>query len=87
MDERSRRLVGWVVAAVGAVVAVVGGLADQLGLGGEGPDEFGPQQWAAVIAGLVILAIGLALALWRPSGRRPHPGGTAGVDQPADPAT
>lgn len=87
MDERSRRLVGWVVAAIGAVVAVVGGLADQLGLGGEGPDEFGPQQWAAVIAGLVILAVGLAVALWRPSGGGTHAGGPAGADHPTDPVT
>jgi hypothetical protein len=79
--------VGWIVVAVGAVVAVVGGLADQLGLGGEGPDEFGPQQWAAVLAGLVIVAIGLAVALWRPSPRRSHPRGTAGADHHPDPAT
>ncbi len=87
MDERSRRLVGWVVVAVGAAVAVVGGLADQLGLGGEGPDKFGPQQWAAVLAGLVIAAIGLAVALWRPSAGRPHARGTAGPDHHPDPAT
>jgi hypothetical protein len=42
---------------------------------------------------LVIVAIGLAVALWRTSPRRPHPGGTAGApgsagaDPHADPAT
>jgi hypothetical protein len=61
---RNRRLVGWVVVIVGAAVAIVGGLADQLGLGGDGPDEFGPSQVAAVVVGIVLVAAGLALALW-----------------------
>jgi hypothetical protein len=61
---RNRRLVGWVVVIVGAAVAIVGGLADQLGLGGDGPDEFGPNQVAAVVVGIVLVAAGLALALW-----------------------
>lgn len=86
MDERSRRLVGWAVVAVGAVVAVVGGLADQLGLGGEGPDKFGPQQWAALVAGLVIMAVGLVVALWRPSRGGSHGRGATAADQHADPA-
>ncbi|HEX6424242.1 MAG TPA: hypothetical protein VFZ79_12225 [Acidimicrobiales bacterium] len=64
MVARNRRLVGWAVAVAGAVLAIVGGLADQLGLGGEGPDEFGPSQVAAVVAGIVIVLAGLALALW-----------------------
>lgn len=64
MVARNRRLVGWVVVIVGAAVAIVGGLADQLGLGGDGPDEFGPNQVAAVVVGIVLVAAGLALALW-----------------------
>jgi hypothetical protein len=48
VDVRTRRLIGWVVAAVGAAIAIVGGLADQIGLGGEGVDEFGSKQLAAV---------------------------------------
>ena len=64
MLARNRRLVGWVVVIVGAAVAIVGGLADQLGLGGDGPDEFGPNQVAAVVVGIVLVAAGLALALW-----------------------
>lgn len=63
MDSRTRKIGGLVIAAVGAVVAVVGGLADQLGLGGEGPDEFGTTQLLALIAGLVLVAIGLVVAL------------------------
>lgn len=65
MDPRTRRLVGWVVVAAGAVIALVGGLADQIGLGGEGPDEFGTRQVVALVVGIVIVAVGLALVLWR----------------------
>lgn len=93
MDARTRRLAGWVVVAVGILVAVVGGLADQLGLGGEGPDEFGPQQVAAVAVGAGIAVVGLVLALWptRSSetargetapGRPPEGGGVAGAEPP-----
>jgi hypothetical protein len=66
VDARTRRIAGAVVAAVGIVVAVVGGLADQVGLGGEGPDKFGPKQVVALVVGIVLVAAGLALALWRP---------------------
>jgi hypothetical protein len=64
VDAHTRKLVGWAVAAIGAVIAVVGGLADQIGLGGEGPDEFGGRQVVALIVGLVVLVAGLALAMW-----------------------
>lgn len=66
MDVRTRRLIGWVVAVVGAAIAIVGGLADQLGLGSEGVDEFGSRQLAAVVVGVVLVVAGVALALWRP---------------------
>jgi hypothetical protein len=73
VDARRLKLVGWIVSAVGLVIALVGGLADQLGLGGEGPDEFGGRQWAALIVGLVILAAGLALAVWAGARDRRRP--------------
>ncbi len=63
MDARTRKLVGWAVAALGAVIAVVGVLADSLGMGGEGPDEFGPKQVAALVMGLVLIVVGLAFAV------------------------
>jgi hypothetical protein len=66
VDVRTRRLIGWVVAAVGAAIAIVGGLADQIGLGGEGVDEFGSKQLAAVVVGVVLAVAGVGLALWRP---------------------
>jgi hypothetical protein len=69
VDAHTRKLAGWVIVAVGVLVAAVGALADQIGLGGEGPDKFAGKQVAAVIVGLVIAAIGLAVAFW-PSGSR-----------------
>jgi hypothetical protein len=71
MDAHARRLVGWVVVAAGVVIAGVGALADQIGLGGEGPDKFAGKQVAAVVVGLIVAAVGLLVALWpsRPPGR------------------
>jgi hypothetical protein len=66
VDARTRRMIGWAVAVVGAAVAVIGGLADQLGIGGDGADDFGPKQVAALVVGIVLVVGGLALALWRP---------------------
>lgn len=66
MDVRTRRLIGFAIAVVGAALVIVGGLADRMGLGGEGVDEFGPKQVAAMIVGVVLVAAGLGLALWRP---------------------
>ena len=66
MDVRTRRLIGWVVAVVGAAIAIVGALADQIGLGSEGVDEFGSKQVAVVVVGVVLVVAGAGLALWRP---------------------
>jgi hypothetical protein len=67
VDAHARKLVGWAIVAIGVIVAGVGALADQIGLGGEGPDKFAGKQVAAVVVGLIVAAAGLALALW-PSG-------------------
>jgi hypothetical protein len=56
-------MVGWALALVGVVIVVVGGLADQMGLGGEGEDEFGSRQVIAMVVGVVVVAVGLVLAL------------------------
>jgi hypothetical protein len=71
MEAHTRRLVGWVIVAAGVVITGVGALADQIGLGGEGPDKFAGKQVAAVVVGLVVAAVGLVVALWpsRPSER------------------
>lgn len=58
------KLAGWAIAVAGLAVALVGGFADQIGLGGDGPDKFGGKQVAALIAGLVVAVAGLVLALW-----------------------
>ena len=73
MDARARKLVGWVIVAAGIVVAAVAAFADQIGLGGEGPDEFGGKQVVALIVGLAIAVIGLGVALWpgRPGSNEP----------------
>jgi hypothetical protein len=73
VDARARKLVGWVIVAAGIVVAAVAVFADQIGLGGEGPDEFGGKQIAALIVGLAIAVIGLGVALWsgRPGSNEP----------------
>jgi uncharacterized membrane protein YidH (DUF202 family) len=73
VDARARKLVGWVIVAAGIVVAAVAAFADQIGLGGEGPDEFGGKQIAALIVGLAIAVIGLGVALWsgRPGSNEP----------------
>jgi sulfite exporter TauE/SafE len=72
VDSRTRRTAGWAVVGLGVVVAVVGGLADQLGLGGDGPDEFGAKQVAAVVVGVVLIVAGLAVALRRPGQEKPN---------------
>lgn len=71
MDALKRTLVGWIIVAAGIVIAIVGGLADQIGLGGSGPDSFGGKQVAALIIGLVIAAAGLAVVLWSPRSKEP----------------
>jgi hypothetical protein len=73
MNARTRRMVGWVIVAVGVVIAIIGGLADQIGLGGEGPDEFGGKQVAALVVGIVIAIVGLVVALWPAGGKAAEP--------------
>jgi hypothetical protein len=64
VDARTRKLVGWVIAAVGAIIAVLGALAGPIGLG---DDDFGGLQIAAVIIGVVVAAAGVVLTRWSPS--------------------
>ncbi|HZA00136.1 MAG TPA: hypothetical protein VE575_15350 [Acidimicrobiales bacterium] len=71
MDARTRKLVGWGIAAVGVVIAIIGALADQIGIGSDDDAAaFGGRQVAVLIVGVVVLAIGLAVAyLWRPAAK------------------
>jgi hypothetical protein len=79
VDAHTRKLAGWGIAAIGAIVVIVGALADQIGLGESDGGGFGGRQVAAVIVGLVVAAIGLGLALWRPGSGEPT---TAGPSEP-----
>ena len=63
MDARTRKLVGWVITAIGAIIAFLGIFAGPLGLG---DDDFGPLQIAAVIIGVVVAAVGVVLTRWSP---------------------
>ena len=61
MEALKNNTVGYAIAALGAVVALAGGLADTLGIGADGADGLGGKQLAALLVGLVILAAGLAV--------------------------
>jgi hypothetical protein len=63
VDARTRKLVGWVITAVGAIVAFLGIFAGPLGIG---DDDFGGLQIAAVIIGVVVAAVGVVLTRWSP---------------------
>jgi hypothetical protein len=78
VDTRARKLAGWLVVAVGVVIALVGALADQIGLGNGGPDKFGGKQVAALVVGLVIAVVGLVIALMPQ--RSPEAVSGSGVD-------
>lgn len=69
MDERTRKMVGLALVAVGAVIAVVGLLADTLGIGAEGADGMGGKQIALLVVG-VLVAAGGAAALFLPLGQK-----------------
>lgn len=63
MDARTRKLVGWVIAAVGAIIAFLGIFAGVLGIG---DDDFGGLQLTALIVGVVVAAVGVVLTRWSP---------------------
>jgi hypothetical protein len=86
MDARTRKLVGWVIAAVGAIIAFLGVFASPLGLG---DDDFGGLQIAAVIIGVVVAAAGVVLTRWTPSvGGAPAAGPSeATTASPTEPTT
>jgi hypothetical protein len=71
VDARTRKLAGWVIVAIGAIIALVGALADQIGVGEDEGGGFGGRQVAVLVVGLIVVAIGVAVALWRPGSREP----------------
>jgi len=66
----SRRVVGLVVAGVGAVVVFIAAAADLIGIGSA--DYFGNRQIIATVPGALVVAAGLVVAFLppRPAGRR-----------------
>jgi hypothetical protein len=70
VDARTRKLAGWAIAAIGAIIAVLGIFAGPFGLG---DDDFGGLQIAAVVIGVVVAGIGVAVARWRPGPRVVEP--------------
>jgi hypothetical protein len=63
VDARTRKLVGWVITAVGAIIAFLGIFAGLLGIG---DDDFGGLQITALIIGIVVAAVGVVLTRWSP---------------------
>jgi hypothetical protein len=63
VDARTRKLVGWVITAVGAIITFLGLFAGLLGIG---DDDFGGLQITAVIIGVVVAAVGVVLTRWSP---------------------
>ena len=78
MEALKNNTVGYAIAALGAIVALAGGLADTLGIGAEGADGLGGKQLAALLVGLVILAAGLAVVFL--SGQESDSGETGAAD-------
>jgi hypothetical protein len=79
VDVQTRKIAGYVIAAVGAVIAFIGIFAREIGLGEGG---FGPRQIAATVVGLLILAAGLVIALVLDIGERT--GEAPASEAPAD---
>ena len=56
----NKQMIGWVLVIAGLVIGLIGALADALGIGGQ--PGFGYKQILAVVAGIIIAVVGLALA-------------------------
>jgi hypothetical protein len=67
-----RRLLGWALVAVGAVLVLVSALADPLEIGAEGSDV-GWKQIVGVIVGAAVAAVGLGLTYVRRGGETKAP--------------
>jgi len=87
LEALKNNTVGYAIAALGAMVALAGGLADTLGIGADGADGLGGKQLAALLVGLVILAAGLAVVfLSGQEGESGETGAAEAADTVADDA-
>lgn len=82
MEALKKNTVGYAIAALGALVALAGGLADTLGIGAEGADGLGGKQLALLLVGLVIIAAGLAVVFL--AGQEGESGDTTSAATAAD---
>lgn len=85
MNAQTRKLAGFAIAAVGAVIAFIGVFAREIGLGEGG---FGPRQIIATVVGFVLLGAGLLIALVLDIGGQGQRGKTSpvgGDTQPPQP--
>jgi hypothetical protein len=55
-------MAGLAIIAVGIVLGVVGGLADQVGIGANDSGDMGGKQIAALVVGLVLVVAGIVVA-------------------------
>jgi hypothetical protein len=62
VDARTRKMAGLALIAVGIVLAVVGGLADQVGIGANDDGDMGGKQLAALVVGLLLIVAGAVVA-------------------------
>jgi len=58
----SKRNIGLVVAGVGVVLLFLSAAADVIGLGADTSDGFGTRQMIGIIAGVLVVVVGLAVA-------------------------
>ena len=69
----SRRLIGLIIAAVGAVVVFIAAAADVIGIsGGSSAEMFGTRQIIGTALGGVAVVAGLLLAFWPARPSKPH---------------
>ena len=76
----TERQTGWLIVAVGVAAALLGALANPLGIGHSG---FGWKQVVLLAVGIVVAVVGAVVALRAPSpgaGTGPEPGPDAGPD-------
>jgi hypothetical protein len=88
LDARTRKLAGLAIIAAGIVIAIVGGLADQVGIGANDDSEIGGKQIAALVVGLLLIVGGAVLAtvLAKDTGEAEAPAGSGEAAEAAEAA-
>lgn len=71
LEALKNKNLGYAVAVVGVIIALVGAFADTLGIGKEGADGMGGTQLAVLLVGVVILGVGLVIVFLASQGTTP----------------